>query len=423
MGTELETLEARVRELEQRLVHADKLACIGQMSAGIAHEVNNPVAYVLANLTSLSDLLDELEGAQLDEAAKQALSGAREILSDCTGGMERIRRTVSDLKVFSRVEYDLVEQVDLNRVVEAACQLAANEVRHRARLVIDTGDVPRVVGDASKLTQVIVNLLINAAQAIESGDASHHRISVETRLEGTDVVLRVRDTGSGIAPELLPRIFEPFITTKPRDRGTGLGLWLVHEIVRLHEGSIHVESTVGSGTTFEVRMPADRSMRSVHPPELVENQNASIPARRRARVLLIDDDPALRRALMRLLGAHHIVIEADGGSGGVAALDTGAPFDAVLCDLMMPDLDGPAVYEHMQRTRPDLIDHLAFLSGGAFTPRVRRFLDEVDTQVVEKPASREALLRVIEGLTHGGSARVFPTGPAVLQNQPVGASK
>lgn len=413
---ELKKLEARVRELEQRLVHADKLACIGQMSAGIAHEVNNPIAYVLANLTSLSDLLDDLERVHLDEGAKQALTGAREIVADCTGGMERIRRVVSDLKVFSRVEYDHVEQIDLNKIVESACQLAGNEVRHRARLVLDTDDVPRVLGDASKLTQVIVNLLINAAQAIESGDASHHRITVETRLEGSDVVLRVKDTGSGIPAELLPRIFEPFVTTKPRDRGTGLGLWLVNEIVRTHEGTIRVDSTVGQGTSFEVRLPKGRSVRSVHPPESPENQNASIPARRKARLLLIDDDPALRRALIRLLSGHHIVIEADGGAGGIAAIDSGAHFDAVLCDLMMPDLDGPAVYEHMARSRPDLLDHLAFLSGGAFTPRVRTFLDHVETQVVEKPASREALLRVIDGLINE------PRVPSVIA-QPLGASK
>lgn len=418
MGTELERLEARVRDLEQRLVHADKLACIGQMSAGIAHEVNNPVAYVLANLTSLTDLLDDLEDANLGEAAKQALSGAREIVTDCAGGMERIRRVVSDLKVFSRVEYDHIEQVDLNQVVESACQLAGNEVRHRARLVIEAGDVPRVLGDASKLTQVIVNLLINAAQAIESGDASRHRITVATRLDQGDVVLRVADTGCGIAPELLPRIFEPFVTTKPRDRGTGLGLWLVNEIVRLHEGQISVESKLGQGTSFEVRMPAGRSMRSMLPAESVENQNASIPARRRSRVLLIDDDAALRRALIRLLSAHHVIIEADGGSGGIAAIDSGAHFDAVLCDLMMPDLDGPAVYEHIARTRPALLDHLAFLSGGAFTPRVRRFLDEVATQVVEKPASREALLRVIDGLTRGDEDESSRS-----QAQPLGASK
>jgi len=418
MGTELERLEARVRDLEQRLVHADKLACIGQMSAGIAHEVNNPVAYVLANLTSLTDLLDDLEDANLGEAAKQALSGAREIVTDCAGGMERIRRVVSDLKVFSRVEYDHIEQVDLNQVVESACQLAGNEVRHRARLVIEAGDVPRVLGDASKLTQVIVNLLINAAQAIESGDASRHRITVATRLDQGDVVLSVTDTGSGIAPELLPRIFEPFVTTKPRDRGTGLGLWLVNEIVRLHEGQISVQSQLGQGTSFEVRMPAGRSMRSMLPAESVENQNASIPARRRSRVLLIDDDPALRRALVRLLSAHHVIIEADGGSGGITAIDSGAHFDAVLCDLMMPDLDGPAVYEHIARTRPLLLDHLAFLSGGAFTPRVRRFLDEVATQVVEKPASREALLRVIDGLTRG----IEDEHPRA-QAQPLGASK
>jgi signal transduction histidine kinase len=380
MDDELHKLEARVRELEQRLVHADKLACIGQMSAGIAHEINNPVAYVLANLTSLADLLDELEAAGLDEGARQALSGAREILTDCTGGVERIRRVVSELKGFSRAEFDAEESFDLERVVNAACQLARNEVRHRAKLTLDLEDVPQVVGDPSKLTQVVVNLLINAAQAIEGGDASSHQITVRTRAQGGQVILSVSDTGAGISEEHQARIFEPFFTTKPRERGTGLGLWLVREIVRSHGGEVTV-----------------RSDRSVKPPS-PDNHNDSIPARRRGRVLLIDDDPALRRALKRLLSPHHQVIEADGGHGGIAALDSGEGYDAVLCDLMMPDVDGPGVYEHLARTRPELLNRLAFLSGGAFTPRVQSFLEEVETQVVEKPASREALLRVIDGL-------------------------
>jgi nitrogen-specific signal transduction histidine kinase/ActR/RegA family two-component response regulator len=398
MGKERE-LEAQVRELTERLSHADKLACLGQMSAGIAHEINNPVAYVLANLTALSDLLDDLETSQLSEAASQALTGAREIVEDCAGGMERIRRISADLKKFARVEESTYTRVDVNAVVESACQLADHEVRHRARLVVSLGKIPPVMGDPGKLTQVVLNLLINAAQAIDGGDASHHRVRVETLCEEDRVIIRVSDTGRGISEQHRARIFEPFFTTK-HDGGTGLGLWLVQDLVRRHDGDISVSSVEGKGATFDVRLKAhDGSTRSMRPEAVHHSPDtASMPLPRRARVLLIDDDAALRRALKRMLSAHHEVIEGDGGEGGLRALAHGQRYDAILCDLMMPDVDGVAVYDHLAQHRPELLPRLAFLSGGAFTPRTRTFLDQVAHQVVEKPVSREALLRVIAGL-------------------------
>ncbi len=398
MGTTLEELEAQIRDLSERLSHADKLASLGQMSAGIAHEINNPVAYVLANLTALSDLLDELETGELSEAASQALTGAREIVDDCAAGMERIRRISADLKKFARVEESTHARVDVNAVVESACQMAEHEVRHRARLVLNLGKIPPVMGDPGKLTQVVLNLLINAAQAIDGGDAQNHRVRVETLCEADQVVIRVSDTGRGIPEHLRERIFEPFFTTKS-DGGTGLGLWLVQDLVRQHEGEIAVSSSEGKGATFDVRFPAHTVARSVRPEALLHApQSESMPLPKRARVLLIDDDPALRRALKRMLSAHHEVIEGDGGEGGVHALSSGQRFDAILCDLMMPDTDGVAVYDYLANHRPEMLPRLAFLSGGAFTPRARAFLDQVAHQVVEKPVSREALLRVIAGL-------------------------
>jgi nitrogen-specific signal transduction histidine kinase/CheY-like chemotaxis protein len=403
MGTELEQLEAKIQELTERLAHADRLASLGQMSAGIAHEINNPVAYVLANLTALSDLMDELELAQLSEGARQALTGAREMVADCAGGMERIRRIASDLKKFARTEDDSFTRVDLDGVVQAACQLADNELRHRAKLVVKLGRVPSVSGDPGRLTQVVLNLLINAAQAIDGADALEPRVAVETLHEADHVILRVSDTGRGIAEADRARIFEPFFTTKPREGGTGLGLWLAQDIVRRHEGEISVSSIPGKGATFEIRLPVGTgTVRSVRP-EAPQEKSGSMPMPKRARVLLIDDDPALRRALRRMLSAHHEVIEGDGGEGGIALLAGAQHYDAILCDLMMPDVDGAAVYDHIASRRPDLLNRLAFLSGGAFTPRTRAFLDQVEHQVIEKPVSREALLRVIAGLIERAS--------------------
>lgn len=413
MGEDLEQLKAQIRVLTERLAHSDKLASLGQMSAGIAHEINNPVAYVIANLTALSDMLDELEHSGLTEAGRQALTGAREIVADCAEGVERIRRISADLKRFARADETTFQRVDLNSVVETACQLADNELRHRARLILKLGDVPRIFGDPDKLTQVVLNLLINAAQALEGGDPSKHRISVETLHEEDRVILRVSDTGRGISEAARARMFEPFFTTK-KEGGTGLGLWLVQDIVTRHDGEVRVSSVLGKGATFEVLLPVRSSTtRSVRPEEPTGVTTTSMPLPRRARVLLIDDDPALRRALKRMLHGHHEIIEAEGGQGGIAILKSGAPFDAVLCDLMMPDCDGVAVYDFMAEHRPELLERLAFLSGGAFTSRTRTFLDQVDLQVVEKPVSREALLRVIAGLVSSTEREV----------QLVGASK
>ncbi len=234
------------KRLEMQLMLADRMASVGTLAAGVAHEINNPLAFILANLEYS---LAELRRAGVDPEVLRALEEARD------GGL-RVREIVRDLKAFSRAEDHGRDAVDLRRVLQSALGLAQNEIRHRARLELDVGDIPPVVGSEHRLGQVLLNLLINAAQAIPEGRAEENvvRATTSTAPDGR-ARIQISDTGSGIPPEVLPRIFDPFFTTKPVGVGTGLGLSICHGIVSGLGGEIQVESTPGQGTSFCVLLP------------------------------------------------------------------------------------------------------------------------------------------------------------------------
>ena len=375
-----------VQRLQHRLVHTDRLSAIGQLAAGVAHEINNPACYILANLgfirESLDDLRDKIESSGTDPkqiealvagALSDALAEADEAIADSIHGTERICKIVRELRPFSRIERGELEPVDLNQVVESAINLTGNEIRHRAELVRELTELPRVVGDRAKLCQVAVNLITNATQSIEAGAADKNTITITTDVDGDQVVLRVSDTGSGIPENVRKRMFEPFFTTKEREVGTGLGLAICAETIRKHGGAIEVESSVGQGTTFTVRIPRNTG--------LVESARVdSLPSIRptdldKAQILLIDDDRLVRTGLRRLLAPPHNVTEAASGASALELLKESS-FDVIICDLMMPEVDGPAVYDQLSSSQPELLDRIVFLTGGAFTPAGARLRDQ-----------------------------------------------
>ena len=380
----------RAQELERRLLHADRLASIGQLAAGVAHEINNPSSFIQTNLELLTARLEQIGEQYPDLAA--TLREMRDMLTDSLSGAQRISSIVRDLSAFSRIERDDVDQVDLNEIVEIACNIAANEIRHRALLVKQLGEVPTVSGDRPKLIQVLVNLLVNAAHAIESGKAEENAVTVSTFVRDECVVIAVEDTGSGIPDHILRRIFEPFFTTKEREVGTGLGLSISAETVRRHRGELEVKSELGKGTRFEMILPEDTGLTSVPPSELP--QPAPAP-RRRARILLIDDEAMLRRAVRRMLEPIHTVVEAPTGREALTLLAGDDTFDVIICDLMMPELDGPSFYERIGALHPALLDRVVFLTGGAFTPRAKAFVATARPRVLEKPIATEELRSVI----------------------------
>ena len=237
------------RELEAHLAAAERLATVGTLVAGLAHEINNPLSYVVNNLEfvreELARLTPVLPGGAPDElaaAAGEALEGA-----------DRVRRIVRDLMAFSRPDQRPVP-VDVERVLNLSVDMASAEIRHRARLVKEYGGVPAVSGDASRLSQVFLNLIVNAAQAIPPGQPERHEIRLTTRLEQDQILVSVRDTGEGMAPDVRRRCFEPFFTTRPVGSGMGLGLSTSLAIVRALGGDIVVESEPGRGSVFTVNL-------------------------------------------------------------------------------------------------------------------------------------------------------------------------
>lgn len=393
-------VDERTRELmltRDNLVRSERLAGLGRLSASIGHEINNPLSYVIGNLNYVCDELADEQSVRQDALIEGAVR-------DALGGAERIRRIVSELRAFNlSSEHEARRAVDVSEALDAAAQLARGEIRHRARLERSYGQIPKVLADASKLTQVFVNVLVNAAQAI--GDArsttGEGKITLVTRALGDGrVAVEISDSGVGIDEGVKRRLFEPFFTTKAGDRGTGLGLFVSLGIVTGFGGTIEVDSRIGEGTTVRILLPAWHGTEAE--PEVARSR--SIRALRKRRLLIVDDDVLVARTLARQLSGHHVEVVL----GGQAALDriasAGHSFDLVLCDLMMPDLTGMDVFETVQQKNPSLADRFVFVSGGGVTERSRRFLDEHAERVLPKPIDSRQLAELLERLSSDDQA-------------------
>ena len=365
-------------ELEARVRAADRMATIGRLAAVIGHEINNPLAYVLGNLEAL--------GAGLRRGADPRTLTA--LVDAAADGAGRVRRIVGDLRVFSRAGGDERVPVDLVRVLDSCARMATNEIRHRARLVLDHAGAPSVLGSEARLGQVFLNLLVNAAQAIPEGDAAANTVTVRARSEGARVRVELVDTGVGIDAALLPQIFDPFVTTK--DDGTGLGLSICRSLLDEMGGSIEIESTLGRGTTVRVWLESAGVDARTPVPE-----PEPPPSARRRRILVVDDEPRLAGVIGLLLADHDTTI-AYSGRQALEQLERDPSFDVVLCDLMMPDLSGMALYDHLRAHRPGVEGRMVFMTGGAFTPRASEFLARVPNLRLEKPFDGAALLAAID---------------------------
>lgn len=405
---------ARTR-LEAQLARAERLASIGTLAAGMAHEVNNPLAYLRLNLEAslrqtqlLSRAVDRFARAaqeHLPPAEAEAvladlpLAGLAEILRvharDAMDGAQRVQGIVKDLMTFSRVGEVRQGLVDVNEAIDIALKMADHEIKYRARLVRELGEVPRVLGHDGRLSQVFLNLVLNAARAIEEGNVEENHITVRSWTEDDRVFVSVEDTGAGIAAQDLHRLFEPFFTTRSPGQGAGLGLSVCHAVVSDHGGSIDVESELGQGSRFVVWLPAadaelseGRAKSAVPPPPAEES--------RRRRLLLVDDEAMVLRVLDQLLGRRYEVFTAEGLEAAIAVLEAEKDLDLVLCDMMMLDGTGMDLYAWLQEQRPELAEAMVFMTGGTFTPRAREFLATFEQRSLKKPFSLKELDEVLE---------------------------
>jgi signal transduction histidine kinase len=393
---ERELREAEVRrerrKMQEQLLISDRMASVGLLAAGTAHEINNPLASVLANLDLALRHVEEL-GRERDNSER--LTALREELSDARESSERIRQIVRDLKLFSRADEEQKAAVDVRRVLESSLRMAQNELKHRARLVKDYIPVPPVLGNESRLCQVFLNLLINAVQSMPEGHAEENEIGVSTGVDAAGrVQVSIRDTGSGMSQAVVKRLFTPFFTTKPVGVGTGLGLSICHRIVKTFGGDITVESTPGLGSTFNVHLPvAEAAVPAVRTAELVQ-RTIPEPARR-GRVLVVDDEPMVSTALRRVLAEDHDVVELNKAQDALARVQVGERFDVIVSDLMMPAMTGMDLYEALQKSVPEQASKMIFLTGGAFTARARTFLDTVPNLRIEKPFDAAILCGIV----------------------------
>jgi two-component system, NtrC family, sensor kinase len=276
---EQKVLINKLEDAHCQLLQSEKLASIGQLAAGVAHEINNPICFVNANLSSLKDyaaklltmldayescggllLQDPVIAARLQQVRKEAdidfvRSDIASLIAESLEGTDRVRIIVQDLRDFSRAGEAVWEWANIHACLDSTLNVVRNEIRYKAEVIRDYGVLPQVECYPSQLNQVFMNLLINGAQSI----AGQGSITIRTGAEGGEVWVAISDTGAGIAPENMARIFDPFFTTKPVGKGTGLGLSLCYGIVERHGGRIAVRSTVGEGTTFTIHLPIQRS--------------------------------------------------------------------------------------------------------------------------------------------------------------------
>jgi PAS domain S-box-containing protein len=378
------------RDLSRQLEFTERLALLGTLAAGVGHEINNPLAFVTANLHFACDRVDKLREAG---GAPQGLDELGHALAEARVGAERIGQIVARLRLFARPDAPS-GPVDVAALLGWAINVTEHVWRPRARMVRSIATLSPVEGDEGRLGQVFVNLLTNAAQAIPPGSPDAHEIRVEAKAtEGGGVDVVIADTGVGIAPDMLERIFEPFFTTKPAGQGTGLGLSIVNGIVRDLGGELTLVSEPGRGSEFRVRLPP--ASKPPSPPPTAAPPPAVTAAKPRGRVLVIDDEPLVVQAITRVLSTSHDVTAVQSGRAAVEVLVGGATFDVVLCDLMMPGMGGAEVYEWIASERADLLPRFVFLTGGATDPKSADLLASMPNATVEKPFSPTSLRALV----------------------------
>jgi signal transduction histidine kinase len=393
------------KKLQAHIMLTDRMRALGQLAAGVGHEVNNPLFYVMMKAESLEKSL----GADGLLIEKKQVAQIQE-------GLERIKSIVRQLKTFSRTDSeDRRSLVNVQNNLRSALGMARNTIEHRARLKMEIQEnLPLVAANEARLGQVFLNLLINAAQAIEPGRADQNVISVKAFLNADhQVVIEVCDTGHGIPENVKKNLFQPFYTTKPMGEGTGLGLSICHSIVIQYGGSIQFEDAPGRGTVFRVILPAAEQTANQQAENMTKAEVTRTEMTKQnlisARVLLIDDDEELLEVLESVVGLYHQVTAVPDANLALQLIRDGSEFDCIICDLMMPNLGGVDFYDRLKEISPEHCGRIVFMTGGSFTTRTDQFLRRPEIRSREKPISTADLLELIQEVVKLPPAETIPS--------------
>jgi two-component system cell cycle sensor histidine kinase/response regulator CckA len=374
------------RALAQRVAQSERLAALGQMAEGLMHELNNPLAYVLANARFALTRLEDDARRRGTEAVSEALEAVR----DAHEGADRIAGLVHELRQVVRSESAPREHVRMDDAVAMAVHMlrALDEDHGRVRLELSPG--PRVRANAGQLAQVVLALVRNALAATTRAGKPQAKVLVRT---GTTAAgharLEVEDVGVGMTPDVVARVFDPFFTTQPAGQGLGLGLSICHRIVSDHGGTIRVRTEPGVGSCFTVEVPPC----AVVTERLAEPRAPEAP-RASLRVLVVDDDAPVGRAIRRTLAAHEVELETD-PVRALERFERGERYDVVVCDVRMPSLTGPEFHVRLRAIDGAQAARLVFVTGGPVSPAVRRHVDAAGVSLVHKPFTSEQLLSAV----------------------------
>ncbi len=373
--TERRLAENQRKELEQRAQLSGRLASIGEMASGIAHEINNPVA----SIVGFADLL--LEGDIPDDI--------REDIRVIHAEAERVAGIVRKLLTFSRRSEPERELVNVNEIVQTTLDVRAYEIGTSNIEVFTSLDpeLPATMADGSQLQQVFLNLIINAEMAMRE-KGGRGRLRIETGVEDETLRITFSDNGPGIAAEILDKIFDPFFTTRKKGKGTGLGLSVCHGIVSEHGGRIHAAGTGGRGATFVVELPIVRGQKPAESPE-PEIEEPLGPST--ARILVVDDEPLVLRFLERALSSSGYLVDCVDSARNVVERLRREEYDLVLLDIRLPGTSGIDIYRHIQRRTPAIARRIVFITGDIVTDDTRKFLARTKARRIVKPFSAERL--------------------------------
>jgi signal transduction histidine kinase/ActR/RegA family two-component response regulator len=356
-----------------------RLASLGAFAAGLGHEVNNPLAYVSLNLELLER---ELRQSGTTERIEHLLRDARQ-------GVDRIAETVRSLRSFSRSKPEEPTPVHLGRAIESSLALLRPQIRLRARLEWEGSDDVWIEGYETELCQVFANLVRNSLDHLPEGRAEENYIRFTFRQTEGRVELECVDSGQGFPEEALPHVFEPFYSTRTEEGGTGIGLALSYSIVAAHGGTMEADNVAG-GARVRISLPTIAGGGAS--PEATVAESGP-----RRRVLVVEDDDLLRAAMARGLDVHDVTTRPS-GHAAIELLGADGDWDLILCDLLMPSGSGRDVYEFVRERRPELLERMVFISGGADASRSTAFLEEIPNELLSKPVSIAKLLATIERL-------------------------
>ncbi len=405
----LEPAEGERAIIQGALAQSERLA--NMLAAGVAHEINNPLSYILYNIESLvEDLPGWLNGSQgfpkrfdrtgrLSPDNTKTFGGQRSPVSvddimcrlkDALEGTLRIRDIVCFLGRFSNVDKNKPIPVNLEEVLDSALCMTHKELRRRARLFKEYNEVPPVWCAESRLVQVCLNLVVNAARSVGEADIDRNEIRVKTWFQDGFTCMEIRDNGPGIPPENMDKVFEPFFSASRTGRDSGIGLAIAKNIVEDYGGVIDVESEAGKGASFTVRLPACSEKDSIQADRGARSSSDIV----HGRILIVDDEERIRSAVKRILRVHE-VLGAAGGAEAMNLLERDRSFDLILCDLIMPDVSGMDLHKWLLKTDPGLARRLVFITGGAYTRYSREYLETIDNVCLQKPLDAAELRRIV----------------------------